>query len=453
MTISRVNGAGWGVGDKLTSAQANSLDLNGTYALDKRSGQTDTLASVVSCSGAGRIIPTFVAGTDANTSYTAGGGNTVINASSGLTAARNYTLSTTGAIAGDRITVIGGAYDITVIDGYSSTTILVVGTSNSGLNHSRSGDFVFTGTRWIEMRSALGPELLRQLFTSNGTYTVPAGVYRLLVVGCGGGGGGGGGGNLRGASTTVGAGGGGGGGAAMIGATFVNTTPGATFAVTRGTGGAAGSVAAAGSDGTNTTFGSTLTFRGAQGGTEGIGASITPTGAVYVFSPGGGSVSGGVKAPAIAYDGGAYVAGTYTIAGTTPYPFWGMKHPGEGGYGRSGGAGVTGGYSHVSGTTGGSGTTTPGSGGAQGSSGGSYVGGGGGGGGGASAFGDGGAGGAGGNGVSGGAGLNGSSGSAGGVGAGGGGGGAGGNSSVPSGGAGASGGAGGDGVLIVIPIR
>ena len=56
MTISRVNGAAWAVGEKLTSAQANGLDLNGTYALDKRVSQTDTLQSIVSCSGAGRIV-------------------------------------------------------------------------------------------------------------------------------------------------------------------------------------------------------------------------------------------------------------------------------------------------------------------------------------------------------------------------------------------------------------
>jgi hypothetical protein len=47
MTISRVNAGTWSVGDKLTAAQINQLDVNTTYALDKRAGQTDTLESQV----------------------------------------------------------------------------------------------------------------------------------------------------------------------------------------------------------------------------------------------------------------------------------------------------------------------------------------------------------------------------------------------------------------------
>lgn len=52
MSISRVKPAGWGVNEKLTSGQQNLLDINVTYALDKRSGQSDTLASTVTVSGA-----------------------------------------------------------------------------------------------------------------------------------------------------------------------------------------------------------------------------------------------------------------------------------------------------------------------------------------------------------------------------------------------------------------
>ncbi len=58
MTIQRVNGLSWGVGEKLTSAQSNALDLNTTYALDKRNGQTDVLGSVVSLTGTGSIAAT-----------------------------------------------------------------------------------------------------------------------------------------------------------------------------------------------------------------------------------------------------------------------------------------------------------------------------------------------------------------------------------------------------------
>jgi hypothetical protein len=51
MTISRANPPGWGVGDKVTSTQQNQVDINTTYALDKRAGQTDTLESDVEVTG------------------------------------------------------------------------------------------------------------------------------------------------------------------------------------------------------------------------------------------------------------------------------------------------------------------------------------------------------------------------------------------------------------------
>src|SRR5262245_38739803 len=105
MSLSRTKSPDWGVGEKLTSAQANALDANVTNALDKRSGQTDTLQSVVSCSGAGRIVETTVTGADANTTYTAGGGNKIIRLTSAITANRAYTLSATGAVTGDIIWV------------------------------------------------------------------------------------------------------------------------------------------------------------------------------------------------------------------------------------------------------------------------------------------------------------------------------------------------------------
>lgn len=67
MTIAKVNPPTWGLGDKLTSAQANQIDTNLTYALDNRSGQTATLASTctvtgtVTCSGTGAMV--FATGT------------------------------------------------------------------------------------------------------------------------------------------------------------------------------------------------------------------------------------------------------------------------------------------------------------------------------------------------------------------------------------------------------
>ena len=51
MSISRVKPGTWSLGEKLSSAQANQLDINTTYALDRRSGQTDVCASNVTYTG------------------------------------------------------------------------------------------------------------------------------------------------------------------------------------------------------------------------------------------------------------------------------------------------------------------------------------------------------------------------------------------------------------------
>jgi hypothetical protein len=55
MTISRVKPSNWQINEKLTSTQINALDTNVTYALDKRSGQSDTLQSDVTV-GTGGVI-------------------------------------------------------------------------------------------------------------------------------------------------------------------------------------------------------------------------------------------------------------------------------------------------------------------------------------------------------------------------------------------------------------
>lgn len=52
MTISRVKSSGWTVNEKLTSSDMTDVDINTSYALDKRAGQTDTLASTVAVTGA-----------------------------------------------------------------------------------------------------------------------------------------------------------------------------------------------------------------------------------------------------------------------------------------------------------------------------------------------------------------------------------------------------------------
>lgn len=59
MSLVRIKSPDWAVNEKLTSAQQNALDTNVTNALDKRSGQTDTLSSVVSVASGGAINMAF----------------------------------------------------------------------------------------------------------------------------------------------------------------------------------------------------------------------------------------------------------------------------------------------------------------------------------------------------------------------------------------------------------
>jgi hypothetical protein len=94
----------------------------------------------------------------------------------------------------------------------------------------------------------------RQIFTSSGTFTVPAGVYTIYAEAWGGGG--------SGAKANTGCGGGAGGYSAGL----FNVTPGQTITATIGSGGAAVSASTAnGNSGGNTTF-SSLTANGGNGG-------------------------------------------------------------------------------------------------------------------------------------------------------------------------------------------
>lgn len=58
MTIAITKAGGWGIDEKLTSGQITAIDSNVANALDKRAGQTDTLASTVTATS----TMTFTAG-------------------------------------------------------------------------------------------------------------------------------------------------------------------------------------------------------------------------------------------------------------------------------------------------------------------------------------------------------------------------------------------------------
>jgi hypothetical protein len=123
------------------------------------------------------------------------------------------------------------------------------------------------------------------LFNSNGTWTAPAGVTAIFVVGCGGGGGGAGGNGLNTSTTKFGI--GWGGQAAVPGMIPVTVVPNTTYTITIGAGGTAGTGSAIvvtniatvwGSPGGNTTFDVLVTFYGALGGRPGFTGSAISAG-------------------------------------------------------------------------------------------------------------------------------------------------------------------------------
>jgi hypothetical protein len=160
--------------------------------------------------------------------------------------------------------------------------------------------------------SSVGAAHGKQLFTSSGTFTVPAGVTTVWLTGSGGGGGGG---------ASWAAVGGGGGGAHAVVSYPVTVTPGANYAVTIGQGGAgapAGSWAD-GNPGTATTFGTlaSLGGGGAGRGNGGLGGAPGGTGGAWGGSGardnGGGSIFGnggmGGGVDGIGLPGGGYGGG------------------------------------------------------------------------------------------------------------------------------------------------
>lgn len=58
MTIARVNSSGWGIGDELTSAQINALDIDHTYPVDGHAGGTFTPSAPIILGGSGLQLTT-----------------------------------------------------------------------------------------------------------------------------------------------------------------------------------------------------------------------------------------------------------------------------------------------------------------------------------------------------------------------------------------------------------
>lgn len=454
MSISRAKPAGWGIGDKLTSAEQNQVDTNTTYALDKRSGQTDTLESVVSCSGAGRLIDTYAAGADADTTYLVSGANAIIDVAT-LTADRVYTLSNTNAVAGDRITILNRSSFYVTVKNAAATTLVTLGDAISS-GESGWAEVLYTGSVWVLFRSAVPSKNNTEwTFTASATngFTAPRGVYRLLLIGCGAGGGGGAApaGNTSDNNYNT---GGGGGGGARIRTAIVAVTPLSSYDVTIGIGGPGGN-ADHGGDGGDTIFreggGGTVlaTFVGASGGKYKSSVSTSATTAYYTKGGHPSRLRGRLLQVGSSSNSDTFISYTYSSSQPTIYL---DSDEGHGGFGVDALGTVNG--AAYNGTSNGYVTTFfGGTKGSTNSADGSKQSGGAGGGGGAGPFGAGGNGGAGGTANNSGAAGNGGVGINAGANTGAGGGGAGAGGFGTSAGGAGLGGNGGSGKLIIVALR
>lgn len=180
--------------------------------------------------------------------------------------------------------------------------------------------------------AAAAPPKGMQVFTSNGTFTCPAGITTVKVTCVGGGGGGGGGTEVTNeGGTTYYA--GGNGGAAATAVKYVTVTPGSTYTVAIGLAGAGGTTGpfspTSGGAGGQSSFGISLVT--AAGGAGGAAATISGAG------------NGGA--------GGSSGTGDVVLAGTSGNPIPGLTAQ----TGRTYGGGGTGGYGITNGTPGTSG--------------------------------------------------------------------------------------------------
>jgi hypothetical protein len=157
-----------------------------------------------------------------------------------------------------------------------------------------------------------------QVFTSNGTFTVPSNVTQIIIEAWGAGGGGGG----SCSPNAAGAIGGGGGAGAYI-KKSISVVPGQTYTITIGQGGLGGASSGSnvfnqrpsGSNGTSTTFGNLLTVNGGNGGS---GANCTTF--TYV---GGTSGAGASSTEPLRVNGNSGTNGCFFNSNTQTYCFEG----------------------------------------------------------------------------------------------------------------------------------
>jgi len=256
-----------------------------------------------------------------------------------------YTLTTTyGAlVTGERFRAkfhtAGPATGINTLtrDGLTTKALKRYDTTGAKIDANITADLLtdieYDGTDYVVLAPLDLPHG-KTRYTSNGTWTAPAGVTTAWLTGCGPGGGGGGG------NAGTNGGGGGGGGACVI-AEAVTVVPGTSYTVTIGTGGGGGASGGNGSAGSaSTAFGALLTLAaGAAGGfngSGGAGGTGGGTGGAGYGQSGVDNSFGGAGGGGLFSAGGAG-GSNVTVAGRT-----GSGYGAGGGGGGNGGAGGAG---------------------------------------------------------------------------------------------------------------
>lgn len=198
--------------------------------------------------------------------------------------------------------------------------------------------------------------IIREEFTSSGSWTCPAGVTKIMLMACGGGGGG------EAGNTIIDC---GGGGSNMV-FHCVDVVPNTTYTVTIGAGGAGGiHNSTASQDGGDTTFGALVTWSGGFGGAnDGCGQGATTSGGTADYAGHSGQNQDDANNEFFGFQGGAHVGG-FTKASAGGGGAGGRGDGGDSGWSGNGytgisaaantGAGGGGGWTGYDGGAGGSG--------------------------------------------------------------------------------------------------
>jgi len=177
MSISRVK-LNWAVNEKYTSGQANALDTNVTYALDKRAAQTDTLSSVITVASGGSIA--FASGstlstvsgtiTNLNGDVSVNGvlnANNTVNCGSDLNVLGSLTVSSISSFA-TQVTFSGNV----ILSASVSATgnITSIGSnfwfgSNAFTGATTASNFTMTGTNRVKLTSRSVTRIISASFT------------------------------------------------------------------------------------------------------------------------------------------------------------------------------------------------------------------------------------------------------------------------------------------------